>query len=79
MKISWTEGLDDTRRKEVEQNFKESGVLRRRLIELLAKKIALSNAESRGKKDYENPAWPYKQADYRGYERAMQDIIDILT
>jgi hypothetical protein len=79
MKDSWTAGLDETRRNEVIQNFKESSVLRRRLLELLAKKIATSNTDSRSKTNYESPSWAFKQADARGYERAMAEIMDIIS
>jgi hypothetical protein len=79
MKTSWLQGLDETRRTEVKQNFKESGVLRRRMIEILYKKIGESNSASRLKSNYEKPSWAYEQADARGYERAMSEMIELVS
>lgn len=42
MRQSWTQGLEPERAKDVRANFKESLVMRRRLLELLEKKIDAS-------------------------------------
>lgn len=46
---------------------------------LLLEKIDASAKEGRLKELYESPSWPYLQADKRGYERAMQEIIDLIS
>lgn len=79
MKQSWTMGLDREVSHDVVQNFKESAVVRRRLVQLLLNKIESSAKEGRMKDLYESPSWPYLQADKRGYERAMQEIIDLVS
>lgn len=79
MKVSWTKGLDRQVQKDIEQNFKESSVMRRRLKQLLLDRIESSAKEGRLKDLYESPSWPYLQADKRGYERAMQEIIDLIS
>jgi hypothetical protein len=79
MKQSWTKGLDKQVQKDVEQNFKESSVMRRRLVQLLLDRIESSAREGRLKDLYESPSWAYLQADKRGYERAMQEVIDLIS
>ena len=79
MKTLWTAGLDKERTVDVRQNFKEALVMRNRLKELLDKKIDASVREGRSKDSYDSPNWAYEQADRRGYERALQEIFDLLS
>jgi hypothetical protein len=79
MKLSWTKGLDEQLAKDVVQNFKEAVVMRRRMKTILLSKIEASAHEGRAKDLYESPSWPYLQADKRGYERAMEEIIDLIS
>lgn len=78
MKISWTKGVDKELAIDIRQNFKESLVTRRRLTTLLEEKITASQKVSRSKAEYENPNWAYLQADARGYERALDEIISLI-
>lgn len=79
MKQSWLNGLNKELQKDVEQNFKESSVMRRRLTQLLLDRIESSAREGRLKDLYNSPSWAYLQADKRGYERAMQEVIDLIS
>lgn len=79
MKQSWTKGLDEQVQKDIKQNFNESVVMRKRLTQILSDKISSSNREGRMKDLYEMTNWSYLQADKRGYERAMQEIIDLIS
>lgn len=78
MITSWTDGVDETRQTEIKQNFKEAAVMRRRLVELLQKKIATNVIDTRQKVNYEKPSWPYQQADAHGYQRAIAEIIELV-
>lgn len=78
MRRSWTHGLEPERSKDIRANFKESLVMRRRLNELLEKKIESSYKMGRSVEAYDNPNWALLQADARGYERAMQEVLDLL-
>lgn len=79
MKISWTQNLDKELQVDIRQNFKESLVMRRRLEEMLLEKVVSSQRQGRSKAAYDNPNWPYLQADARGYERALQDVIELIS
>lgn len=79
MKQSWTLGLEKQAQIDIEQNFKESSVMRRRLVQLLLDRIESSAKEGRSKDLYNSPNWTYLQADKRGYERAMQEVIDLIS
>lgn len=78
MKQSWTSGLSKELATEVRANFKESLVLRKRLIKMLNDKIESSAKEGRSKLLYDNPNWALLQADQRGYERAFAEIISLI-
>lgn len=78
MRQSWTKGVDRELAVDIRQNFKESLVLRKRLQVLLEEKITLSQKTSRAKDSYESPNWAYLQADARGYERALSEIISLI-
>ena len=79
MKTAWTKGLTGERREEMEREFDSSALLRSRLTSLLEEKIDTNRLTARGVKCYENPAWPYLQADARGYERALYEIISLIS
>ena len=79
MKVSWTKGVGKELAVDITQNFKESLVLRKRLAVLLEEKAALSTKASRSKTEYESANWAYLQADARGYERALIEIIALIS
>ena len=78
MKTSWTKGLDEVSSGDIRGAFKASLLLRKRLQLLLLDKIDASNKLCRAKLSYDNPNWALLQADQRGYERALHEIIDLL-
>ena len=78
MKTSWTKGLEKEAIIDVTQNYKESVVLRKRLIVMLEEKIDVSAKKTRSEAGYESPNWAFLQADARGYERALSDVISLL-
>ena len=79
MKTSWTQGVGKELAVDIKQNYKESLVLRRRLRELLEKKMSTSWRSSQSKDGYSSPNWAYTQADARGYERAMREILELIS
>lgn len=78
MKTSWTKGLDPQAAKDVKGAFVASLLLRQRLSLLINDKIETSLTASRAKSAYDNPNWAYLQADQKGYERALHDIIELI-
>ena len=79
MKVSWTKGLEKELSIDVTQNFRESLVMRRRLSQLLDEKIDASLHSARSKISYETPNWALMQADAVGYQRALQEIISLIS
>lgn len=78
MKVRWTAGLSKQDATEMRANFKEALVLRRRMIKLLKDDQDASTKQSRSKLLYDNPNWALLQADQRGYERALSEIIALI-
>ena len=78
MKSSWTEQLDAEISKEVRSNFKAAFLTRKRLASMLLDKVESSNRAARLKDSYDSPNWAFLQADQRGYERAMYEVIALI-
>lgn len=75
-------GLTSGRSKEdvaiIRQEFSSSPTLRKVLVEVLEKKMEVSHNKSMSEDGYNSANWAYLQADARGYERAMKEIISYL-
>lgn len=79
MKQSWTAGLEKELVKDIKVNYLEALVMRRRLIKMLEAKVGTSQKQGRSKEAYSSPNWALEQADARGYERALSDVIDLIN
>lgn len=79
MKIAITKGLNAEEADEMRQSFSHAVHLRKRIIKLLNEKVAASNRVTRSKDAYGISNWAYLQADAVGYERAMQEVVGLLT
>ena len=79
MKTSLTSGLDEQQKDEMEREFGASARLRERLIYILEGKMETNKKEVRSKENYQNPSWAYLQADGIGYERAISELISLLS
>lgn len=79
MKTSIIKGLSEQQAEEMRQCFWHSAVLREQLKKVLSEKIDASNRIVRSKDAYNVPNWAYLQADAVGYERAMSEVMSLLT
>jgi hypothetical protein len=79
MKTSWVKGLKGTAESEVRESFQHSTVMRSRLIALLDEKLIASGVNSRSKDNYSLAGWAYLQADAVGYERALKEVISLIS
>ncbi|QHJ80877.1 MAG: hypothetical protein [Bacteriophage sp.] len=80
MNTAWTKGLKrgSDELKDLEAAYAASGVLRRRLKQMLEDLYDLETKSRIKTSDYDSPAWAYKQADAIGYARALSKIISML-
>lgn len=79
MKTSWTTGLDAKTKKEIEDDFKSCPILRERLTAILKKKVDALRSDTLSRDAYASPSWAYLQADAVGYERAINEVISLLS
>ena len=79
MKTIIVKGLNEQESDEMRQAFAHASYLRKRIIKLLQEKVDASNRTVRSKDAYGISNWAYLQADAVGYERAMQEVISMLT
>lgn len=78
MKSSWTVGLRDDQKAEMESSFRAAGALRERMKIMLEKKLEVARTIIIDKQKYENASWAFFQADHIGYERCISEIISLL-
>jgi hypothetical protein len=79
MKTSLTAGLTPQQKSEIVSSFLASARLRERLINVLTDKLDARRRELRQTTSYENANWAYTQADLIGYERAVYELISLLS
>lgn len=79
MKTIWTKGLNEEQIVQLKQDFVGGALLRERLSKLLEEKQDSSVKRSRSEDGYSNPNWAYQQADARGYERAISEVISLIS
>ena len=78
MKSSWTNGLSAEKKAEITAAFNYSGIIRKRLSEILNKKQESVRQERLKDSGYSDANWAYKQADAVGYQRAIEEILQII-
>ena len=79
MKTVWTAGLDEQKTIEIRREFVGGAILRERLQKILRDKIETARTTARSANTYENANWAYLQADQIGYERALFEIISLIS
>lgn len=79
MKTSLTSGLNDAQASEIKNEYLGSPLLRKRLVELLVKRQATSLKKRRGEDIYDSPNFALLQADQIGYERALDEVIALIS
>lgn len=75
MKTTWFTHLP----KDQQEGFKKQVLSSRDVLERLQKIMEDKKTEVVLSTDYENPSWAYKQADRNGYDRALTEVINLLT
>ncbi len=79
MKTILKKGLSKERAVELESDFKASAFLRERLTAILEDKANSLRKEVRQKNQYDSPSWALTQADYIGFERAIYEVISLIS
>jgi hypothetical protein len=79
MKQSWTKNLTPEKAAIIKADYVVSLGARRRLVELVNDKLRVCSSVKRSKESYDSPNWPYLQADAVGYERALFEIISLIS
>lgn len=79
MKTAWTKGLTPERKTIVTSDYTSSVGARMRLTELLNEKIETARRGRVAANNYDSPSWAYQQADSIGYERAINEIISLIS
>jgi hypothetical protein len=79
MKQSWIKGLTPERVAIAKADYVGSAGARIRLEEMLRDKIRVSSTMKRKKEGYDSPNWAYTQADVIGYERALFEVISLIS
>ncbi len=78
MKVNWTKGLTPQEKEDIKASFLAGGRLRERGIQIIQEKITSARRKRILESTYENPNWSFLQADFCGYERALEEVISLL-
>lgn len=79
MRLRLAAKLPESEHSKFLESYSNSEYFRKLLIKELESKLKTAQ-ETRGSvKGYDCPSWAYKQADTNGYERALQEALDLLT
>jgi hypothetical protein len=79
MKVAWTKGLTKEEAIECRSEFVGSVRTRERLKALLLEKADSARKAARSGSNYDNPNWALSQADSIGYEKALFEIISLIS
>jgi hypothetical protein len=78
VKINWTKGLVGEEKEEMKRLFLSNAFFRKRAQLLVQDKIDTIRQKNITETAYDSPNWALKQADAVGYERALQEVINLL-
>jgi hypothetical protein len=78
MKKSWTMGLEDDQKHDIEEAYKNSSLIRDRITQLLKAKIQEQDKKGRSEELYDSPNWELRQADINGFNRALDYVISLI-
>lgn len=79
MKTTWTKGLSGQAKIDCQMDFVGAASLRERLKALLLEKAEQSRTSMRASYTYDNPNWALVQADAIGYEKALFEVISLIS
>lgn len=79
MKVSLIKGLTESQKRELIQEFSSSLLFRKQLIQIMKEKMQTNSSYLRSKERYNSPSWNLLQADGIGYERALNEVISIIS
>ncbi len=79
MKTILSKGLSKEQKVELESDFKASAFFRERLAATLEDKVNALRKKIRQENHYDSPSWALTQADYIGYERAVYELISLIS
>jgi hypothetical protein len=79
MKTTWTKGLTPDAADELRKEFINATRFRERLRQLLEDKSEVRRKAAFKNDAYDNPSWAYQQADAIGYEKAILEVISLIS
>lgn len=79
MKTKWTKGLNPQQEVQANADFVGAAGFRERLRVLLEAKANDARKASRSGNAYDNPNWALVQADAIGYEKALFEVISLIS
>lgn len=79
LKSVWYNGLTEDQKKDLRADFISAQQVRKRLKEILEDKIDTKRKSVRNDSNYDKANWENYVADSLGYERALAEIISLLS
>lgn len=76
---TWTANLSEYETEELIRKIAEAEDVLKRLEIILNKKLKSANNKQLAEANYEVASWAYKQADFVGYQRALTEVMHLLS
>lgn len=74
LSLSLLKGLKGKPKEDFEELFRNNTIIREQLTKVVADK----RKEHTKATDYDNPSWSHRQADLNGYNRALNEILELI-
>lgn len=75
---TWFRDLSPEEKEELKRELLAARIALKRLETILKNKIDTSASEIRKETHFDNPSWTHKLASTLGYERALQEVINLI-
>jgi hypothetical protein len=73
-----TAGLSKEDKEALIHNYNLCSTTRKRLVDIINKKVKADTDKRLSASSYESPSWAYMQADSVGYQRALTEVLSLI-
>lgn len=79
MYLSWTKGLTEDEKREFKLQVSSAQPVLKKLIKTFEEDLQQSRKRQLNTNNYENPSWPYQQADFVGEQRTYTKAVELIN
>lgn len=77
--LQWVKGMSEEDKKSFIEALTHNQRVNKTLVALIREKKATNTSSTQGLRSYESPNWAYLQADHNGYQRALDEVLELFS